>query len=93
MLTLDEPADQIGALSPARRKALIACFNAGGLYKSDGAWHGPAGGRPLSGTTVADLARDGMLTVRRDRQLGAAQLTERGQWFARALLDDEETSR
>ena len=73
-------------LSPAKRNALVACFNAGGLHKKDGAWHGSPGGKPVSGMTTADLARDGMLTVTTNHQFGSAQLTERGNWFARTLL-------
>src|SRR5215471_878100 len=58
-----EPRAPIAILSPAKRNALVACFNAGGLHKKDGAWHGPPDCRPVSGMTTADLARDGMLTV------------------------------
>jgi hypothetical protein len=78
----------IAILSPAKRNALIACFNAGGLHKKDGAWHGPPGGKPVSGMTTADLARDGMLTVTTNHRIGSARLTERGNWFARTLLCD-----
>jgi hypothetical protein len=81
----------IAMLSPAKRSALVACFNAGGLHKKDGAWHGPSGGMPLSGVTIADLARDGMLTVITNRQFRSAQLTERGNWFARTLLQARST--
>jgi hypothetical protein len=83
----------IAILSPAKRNALVACFNAGGLQKKNGAWHGPLGGMPLSGVTIADLARDGMLTVTTNRRLGSAQLTERGNWFARTLLQARPTTK
>jgi hypothetical protein len=83
-----EPRALIAILSVAKRNALVACFNASGLHKKDGAWHGPADGKPVSGVTVADLARDGMLTLNTDRRLGSARLTERGNWFARTLLRD-----
>ena len=76
----------VAILSAAKRNALLACFNGSGLHKKDGAWHGPPHGKPVSGVTVADLARDGMLTT--DHRLGAARLTERGNWFARTLLRD-----
>lgn len=92
LLAPDEPPAQIAVLSPARRNALVACFNAGGLHKKDGAWCGPLGGMAQSGVTIADLARDGMLTVTKTNRLGSAQLTERGNWFARTLLDCEETA-
>jgi hypothetical protein len=86
-LALGEPPAPIAALSPARRNALIACFNSEGLHKKNGAWHGPLSGKALSGATVADLAREGMLTVAKNHRFGSAQLTERGKWFARSLLD------
>jgi len=76
----------IGDLSPSKRHALVSCFNAGGLNKKDGAWHGPQGGKPISGITTADLARDGMLTLEVQQRTGSARLTERGNWFARTLL-------
>ena len=78
----------IAILSAAKRNALVACYTAGGLHKKNGAWHGPADGKPISGVTVADLARDGMLTLTTDHRLGTARLTERGTWFARTLLHD-----
>src|SRR5215475_5723858 len=86
LLAPSEARAPIAILSPAKRNALVACFNAGGLHKKDGAWHGPPGGKPVSGMTTADLARDGMLTVTTNHRFGSAQLTERGKWFARTLL-------
>jgi hypothetical protein len=85
-LVPSEPRALIAILSVAKRNALLACLTAGGLHKRAGAWHGVADARPVSGVTVADLARDGMLTT--DHRLGAARLTERGSWFARTLLRD-----
>jgi hypothetical protein len=87
-LAPSEPRALIAILSTAKRNALVACFNANGLHKKDGAWHGPPDGKPVSGVTVADLARDGMLTLTTDHRLGSARLTERGNWFARTLLHD-----
>ena len=78
----------IAELSPAKKAALVACFNAGGLNKKDGAWHGALGGKPISGITTADLAREGMLTVTTKHRNGSARLTERGNWFARTLLSN-----
>jgi hypothetical protein len=92
LLAPNEPPAPIANLSPAQRNALVACINAGGLYKQAGAWHGPFGGKPLSGITIANLARDGMLTVTTNHRLGSAKLTGRGNWFARTLLHDPETS-
>ena len=86
LLAPSEPRAPIAILSPAKRNALVACFNAGGLHKKDGAWHGLPGGKPVSGMTTADLARDGMLTVTTNHRFGSARLTERGNWFARTLL-------
>jgi hypothetical protein len=86
LLAPSEPRAPIAILSPAKRNALVACFNAGGLHKKNGAWHGPPGGKPVSGMTTADLARDGMLTVTTNHQFGSARLTKRGNWFARTLL-------
>jgi hypothetical protein len=83
-----EPRALVAILSTAKRNALVACFNGSGLRKKDGAWHGPADGKPVSGVTVADLARDGMLTLTTDHRLCSARLTERGNWFARTLLRD-----
>ena len=88
LLAPSEPRAPIAILSPAKRNALIACFNAGGLHKRDGAWHGLPGGKSVSGMTTADLARDGMLTVTTNHRIGSARLTERGNWFARTLLCD-----
>jgi hypothetical protein len=56
----------------------VSCFNAGGLRKKDRSWHGPQGGKPISGITTADLARDGMLTLTVQHRDGSARLTERG---------------
>jgi hypothetical protein len=66
---------------------LVACFKAGGLNKKNGAWHGVLGGKPISGITTADLAREGMLTVTTKHRNGSARLTERGNWFARTLFE------
>jgi hypothetical protein len=46
----------------------------------------PPEGKHISGVTVADLARDGVFTVFKNLRHGSAQLTERGQWFARTLI-------
>jgi hypothetical protein len=78
----------VAILSTAKRNALLACLNGNGLHKQNGAWHGRPHERPVSGVTVADLARDGMFTLTTDHRLCSAQLTERGNWFARTLLHD-----
>src|SRR5262245_46155320 len=86
LLAPGEQRAPIAILSPAKRNALAACFNADGLHKKDGSWHGLPGGKPVSGMTTADLARDGMLTVTTNHRFGSARLTKRGNWFARTLL-------
>jgi hypothetical protein len=83
-----EPRAPVAILSAAKRSALIACFNAGELTKKNGAWHGLPDDKPTSGVTIADLARDGMLTLTTDSRVVSARLTERGNWFARTLLCD-----
>jgi hypothetical protein len=85
---VSRPCALIAVLSAAKRNALLACFTASALQKKDGAWHGVPDGKPVSGVTVADLARDGMLTLSTDHRLSSARLTERGNWFARTLLED-----
>jgi hypothetical protein len=65
LLTPTEPRAPIVNLSPAKRSALITCFNGGGtLHKRCGVWVSESAvtERPVSGMTVADLSRDGMLT-------------------------------
>jgi hypothetical protein len=89
LLDKGEPRARIAGLSLAKRHALVACLNANGLTKKSGAWHGAADARPVSGVTVADLARDGLLVVSIDHRQGTARLTERGTSVARTLRDQE----
>ena len=84
----DERRAPVDGLSPMKQYALTTCFTAGELRKKDGVWHGPPNNRPLAGATVADLVREGMLTVTANQQMSLAQLTARGNWFARTLLHD-----
>jgi hypothetical protein len=77
----------VGVLSPTKRTAVIECFNNNGLHKHNGHWCGAPEGKHISGVTVADLARDGMFSVVTNRPHGSARLTERGQWFARTLIE------
>jgi len=83
----NEPRAPIVLLSLAKRTALIECFNNNGLHKLSGCWSGTPDGKRISGVTVADLSRDGMFSVTTNRQYGSAGLTERGQWFARTLIE------
>jgi hypothetical protein len=47
-----------------------------------------AGGGPIFGVTVADLARDGMVTVTVTGKHAIAALTRRGSWFARTAATE-----
>jgi hypothetical protein len=87
LLARNERRAEISLLSPAKRTALIESFNNNGLHKQKGCWHGSSDSKPISGSTVADLRRDGMLAVTTNRQHGSAQLTVRGSWFARTLIE------
>ena len=70
-----------------QRTAVMECFNNNGLYKRKGCWWGAPDGRHISGVTVADLARDGLISMYTDRQHASARLTERGEWVARTLIE------
>ena len=85
-LVIEKPCAAVADLSPAKRAAVIECFNNRGLHKCNGYWCGPPEGKHISGVTVADLARDGVFTVIKNLRHGSAKLTERGQWFARTLI-------
>jgi hypothetical protein len=73
-------------LSPTQQTALAECGRAGGLYKQHGVWRGSSVGLPINGNTIANLARDGLLTVEKNGPLGSATLTDKGDWLSRALL-------
>jgi hypothetical protein len=65
-LAPNEPKAPISILTPAKRAALIACLNSGTLEKQRGVWAAPYPGpcdKRISGITVADLGRDGMLSL------------------------------
>ena len=91
-LAPDEPRAPTDRLSPTKRAALIACVNGGGsLHKRSGAWAAAsarAGDKPISGNTVADLGRDGMLTLCRLAGTASARLTARGSWFGRTAVTE-----
>lgn len=78
-------------LSSAKLAALTACLNSGMLYKRSGVWTAPSArtsDKPISGVTVADLGRDGMLTLTMLRGGASARLTTRGSWFARTAMTE-----
>jgi hypothetical protein len=87
MVMANERRAPVVILSPTKRAAIIECFSNNGLHKCNGYWCGAPEGKHISGVTVADLARDGMFTVERKLPHGSALLTERGQWFARTLIE------
>jgi hypothetical protein len=91
LLAAREPRAPIAILSPAKRAALIACLNGGILQKRSGVWSAPSAGisdKPIFGVTVADLGRDGMLTLGMLDGRTSARLTARGLWFARTVVTE-----
>ena len=87
LLAPNEPHAPITILSAAKRAALLACLKgSGGLRKQRGVWASESADscdKPVSGITVADLSRDGMLTLTVLGRSASARLTVRGSWFAR----------
>jgi hypothetical protein len=61
----------------------------GELQKHKGVWRGSIEGEPVHGNTVANLCRDGLFVATKGKQSGSARLTERGEWFVRALIAAE----
>ena len=91
LLASDERRVPTAILSSAKRAALIACLNGGSLHKQRGVWSPPlanVGDKAISGVTVADLGRDGMLTLSTLRESAHARLTPRGNWFARTVATE-----
>jgi hypothetical protein len=92
VLAFNEDRAPIDILSPAKRAALIACLNGDGvLHKLDGTWSPSSVGTletRISGVTVADLSRDGMLIVTVVGKSASARLTARGAWFVRTAATE-----
>jgi hypothetical protein len=92
LLTPDESRAPTAILSPAKRDALLACLSGGTLHKRCGVWTVPSGSsdgdKTISGVTVADLRRDGMLTLIVLGRSASVRLTPRGSWFARTAATD-----
>lgn len=87
-----EPGERpapIVILSAAKKAALVAFLHGdGALHKSRGVWTASparASCARIYGMTIADLARDGILTVTMIGKSASARLTPRGAWFARTL--------
>jgi hypothetical protein len=87
LVMADKRRAPVAILSPTKRTAVIECFSNNGLHKRKGYWCGTPEGKHISGVTVADLARDGMFSLKTNLLQGSALLTERGQWFARTLIE------
>src|SRR3954452_6903685 len=83
---LDAAWALVSALSTTDRVALIECLKGGGLQKREGFWHGSPSGKPISGNTVANLGRGGLLAVTKKARHGSAALTERGERVAQTLM-------
>jgi hypothetical protein len=61
------------------------------LQKLRGVWTAPSASardKPISGVTVADLGRDGMLTLSLLQGNASVRLTARGNWFARTVVTE-----
>jgi hypothetical protein len=75
-----------------KRAALIACLNGDGApHKRYGVWSPSYVGTlemRISGVTVADLSRDGMVIITVIRGSASARLTARGAWFARTAATE-----
>src|SRR3954453_682922 len=80
----------VSALSTTDRAALIECLKGGGLQKREGFWHGSPGGKPISGNTVANLGRGGLLAVTKKARHGSAALTEHGERVVRTLMGSKQ---
>jgi hypothetical protein len=92
LLAPNEPRAPTTILSPAKKAALLACLKgSGGLRKQRGVWASESADscdKPVSGNTVADLSRDGMLTLTVLGRSASARLTIRGSWFARTAATE-----
>ncbi len=88
-LQASERPAPVAILSAAKRTALLAFLEGDGtLHKSCGVWIAQPGmlaGARIYGMTIADLAREGMLTLTVSRKSASARLTPRGKWFAQTL--------
>lgn len=86
LLGQDEPHAPTVLLSSPKRAALIACLADGTLRKQRGVWTSLSEAeRRIADITVANLVRDGMLTLRICGRRGVVHLTVRGRWFARTI--------
>jgi hypothetical protein len=88
----DERRAPVAQLSLTKQKALVICLEGGGvLYKRSGVWTSSREGlgeHRIRGVTVADLSRDGLLSISVAEKCWSARLTPRGSWFARTAASD-----
>jgi phage gp46-like protein len=74
----ERPDRLYASLSAAKQTALVTCLLNDGLQKRAG-WWGDAANPKITGVTVADLARDGLLAINSGRN--SAWLTDHGSWL------------
>ena len=88
----EERRAPVAQLSLTKLKALVICLKEGGvLYKRSGVWTSSREGlgeHRIRGVTVADLSRDGLLSISVADKCSSARLTRRGSWFARTAASD-----
>jgi hypothetical protein len=88
----DEQRAPVEKLSRIKRRALVLCLEGDStLHKRSGAWTPSCVASQeerISGVTVADLSRDGLLTIAVTDKRASARLTTRGTWFARTAAYD-----
>ena len=89
LLGPDELRAPIAILSSKKRAAMVACLSGGGTLRKHDA---RPGDKPIAGVTVADLGREGLLTLTVLREGASAQLTTRGSWFARTAASQSTES-
>src|SRR5437763_552802 len=92
MASFDCPSPPIESAPPiklttSKRRALLACLAGdGALYRCGGAWRSSIPSNdPISGITVSDLIRDGLMVPSPTDRLAPAQLTLLGKWYAHSF--------
>ena len=77
-------------LSPTKKAALTECLIGGEMRKASGFWFAEGRVTRISGVTVSDLARDGLLMIKgtSSKSRETAILTARGAEFAKTLAGE-----
>jgi hypothetical protein len=92
LLEPGETPAPVACLSHSKRAALITCVKGDGtLRKCGGIWSAPSTAgdhRPIFGVTVADLCREGMMTITVAGKNPVAKLTPQGMWYGRTALTE-----